>query len=150
MPRLSLQDLPPEGPLLAIDPGTKTLGLAVSDALRLTANPLDTLRRTKLKPDLARLFEVYDHRACVGLIVGMPLNMDGTSGPRAQSVRALSRSILEHRDVPLAFEDERMTSEEAEEAMLAFDLSRAKRARRIDAMAATLILEAALRKLSRP
>ena len=148
MPQLDLADLPETGALLGIDPGTKTLGLAISDGLRFTATPLQTLQRSKLKRDLEALFQIYDQRDCVGLIVGLPLNMDGSMGPRAQSVRALVRSILELRDVPLAYQDERLTTAEAERAMIEANLSRARRKVLIDKSAAALILQAALDRLA--
>ena len=148
MPQLDLADLPETGALLGIDPGTKTLGLAISDGLRFTATPLQTLQRSKLKRDLEALFQIYDQRDCVGLIVGLPLNMDGSMGPRAQSVRALVRRILELRDVPPAYQDERLTTAEAERAMIEANLSRARRKVLIDKSAAALILQAALDRLA--
>lgn len=145
MPILSLSQLPSNGPLLAIDPGSKTLGIAASDALRLIASPVETLARgRKLAPTLEKLFAIYDDRNCVGLILGLPLNMDGGSGPRVQATKALAYSILQHRDVPLAYQDERLTSAEAERAMISADLSRERRSQSLDASAAAIILQTAL------
>ncbi len=148
MPRLDLTDFPPSGALIGIDPGTRTLGLALCDAGRLIASPLTVIRRRKLKADLAALFAIYDEKHAVGMVIGLPLNMDGTEGPRAQSVRALAYNILQHRDIPIAFQDERWSSLEAERAMIEADLSRARRAELIDASAASVILQTAIDRLA--
>lgn len=142
---VTLCDLPESGPLLAIDPGSKTLGIAASDELRMIGSPVETIRRgKKLAPALSRLFDIYDERRCTGIILGLPLNMDATEGPRAQSARALAHHILQKRDIPLAFQDERMSSAQAERAMLDADLSRRRRSELIDASAAAIILQTAL------
>ncbi|MEE9381058.1 MAG: Holliday junction resolvase RuvX [Hyphomonadaceae bacterium] len=148
MPRLELKDFPPVGALIGIDPGTKTLGLALCDAGRLIASPHHTIKRKKLKADLETLLAIYDETRAVGFVVGLPLNMDGTEGPRAQSVRALAHNILQYRDVPVAFQDERLSSAEAERAMIEADLSRARRAELIDASAASVILQTAIDRLA--
>ena len=149
MPELDLLHLPKSGPLLGLDPGAKSVGVAVSDSLRMIATPLEIiLRGRKLRPVLERLFEIYDDRACAGLIVGLPLNLDGSSGPRVQAAKALVHNILNHRDVPLAFQDERLSSAEAERVMIDADLSRARRAEAIDASAAAIILQTALDRLA--
>ena len=147
MALIDLTDLPKSGPLIGIDPGSKTLGIAASDGLRLIASPVETIKRTKLKNDLKRLFELYDERGAAGLVVGLPLNMDGSEGPRAQSARALVRNIVQTRDVPVALQDERMSSAQAERAMLEADLSRARR-ELIDASAASVILQTAIDRLA--
>lgn len=137
--------MPESGALLGLDPGTKTLGVAACDAGRLIASPVETIARGRtLAPVLDRLFALYDARACVGLVVGLPLNMDGSEGPRAQSARALAANIVARRDVPVALQDERLTTAQAERAMIAADLSRAKRALAIDSAAAALILQTAM------
>ncbi|MEL6324946.1 MAG: Holliday junction resolvase RuvX [Pseudomonadota bacterium] len=141
-----IDDLPATGALIGIDPGTKTLGIAATDALRLIASPVTTIRRTKLAADLSALFEIYDQRNAAALIVGLPLNMDGSEGPRAQSARAFVRNVLKARDIPIALQDERLSSAEAERAMLEADLSRARRAELIDASAAAVILRAAIER----
>ena len=149
MPELNLQDLPVTGPLLGLDPGSKSLGLAASDTTRLIASPVEIIPRgKKLWPALQRLFEIYDARQSVGLIVGLPLNLDGTSGPRVQAAKALVHNILAFRDIPLAFQDERLSSAEAERAMLAADMTRARRSETIDASAAAIILQTALDRLA--
>lgn len=141
---MKLSDLPGEGPLLGLDPGTKTIGVAVSDPLRTIATGLGTVVRRKFTADAAALFAYYDDRACVGLVVGMPVNMDGSPGPRAQSVRAFARNLENVRSVPLAYWDERLSTAAAERALLAADTSRAKRAEVVDALAAAFILQGAL------
>lgn len=145
---VDLKALPREGVLIGIDPGSKTLGIAASDRLRMIASPVTTIRRTKLAADLQALFALCDERRATGLIIGLPLNMDGSEGPRAQSARALARNILKARDLPVAFQDERLSSAEAERAMLEADLSRARRAELIDASAAAVILRAAMDRLA--
>lgn len=149
MPELDLLHLPKSGPLLGLDPGAKSVGVAVSDSLRMIATPLEMIPRgRKLRPSLERLFEIYDDRACAGLIVGLPLNLDGSSGPRVQAAKALVHNILNHRDIALAFQDERLSSAEAERVMIDADLSRARRAEAIDASAAAIILQTALDRLA--
>lgn len=148
MALLNLLALPGTGPLIGIDPGSKTLGIAASDGLRLIASPVETIPRTKLANDLSALFALYDGRSAVGLVCGLPLNMDGSEGPRAQSARALVRNILKTRDVPIAFQDERLSTAQATRAMLDADLSRARRAELIDASAASVILQTALDRLA--
>ncbi|MEO0816209.1 MAG: Holliday junction resolvase RuvX [Pseudomonadota bacterium] len=149
MPLLALNDLPPRGPLLGLDPGSKTIGLAACDAGRLIASPVETLAKgRKLATVLERLFAILDDRGAVGLVIGLPLNMDGTEGPRAQSARALAHNILKVRDVPITLFDERLSSAQAERAMLEADLSRARRAELIDASAAAVILQAAIDQLA--
>ena len=149
MPELDLLNLPKSGPLLGLDPGTKTVGVAASDGLRMIATPIEVIPRgRKLKPVLQRLFEIFDERSCAGLVIGLPLNLDGTPGPRVQSTKALVFNILQYRDVPLAFQDERLSSAEAERVMIEADLSRARRAEAIDASAAAIILQTALDRLA--
>ena len=149
MPELNLQDFPSNGPLLGVDPGAKSLGVAVSDSLRMIATPVEIITRgKKLRPALTRLFDIYDDRACSGLIMGLPLNLDGTAGTRVQAAKALAHNILQFRDVPLFFQDERLSSAEAERVMLAADLTRARRAETIDASAAAIILQTALDRLA--
>jgi putative Holliday junction resolvase len=144
---ISLAELTPSGALLALDPGSKTIGVAVSDPTRLIASALETIRRSKLAADAARIFTLYDGRACTGLIVGLPLNMDGSEGPSAQAARAFGRNLLGVRDVPLAFVDERLTTAGAERALIEADASRARRAEVIDAAAAAFLLQGVLDRL---
>jgi putative Holliday junction resolvase len=142
-----LTDLPPVGALLGLDPGTKTVGIAVSDGARIAATPLETVKRSKFKADAERIFALYDDRQCTGIVLGMPINMDGTSGPRAQSVRAFARNLLNIRDVPLAFWDERLSTVAVERTLLEADTRRSRRREVIDKMAAAYILQGALDRL---
>ncbi|KJS38520.1 MAG: Holliday junction resolvase [Hyphomonas sp. BRH_c22] len=145
-----LASLPRTGVLLGIDPGTRTMGVAATDATRMIASPVETIHRGKtLGPSITRLFEIYDARKAVALIVGLPLHMDGTEGRRAQSTRALVYNILLRRDVLVAFQDERLSSAEAESVMISADMSARRRAERIDASAAAVILKSALDALDR-
>lgn len=146
---VDLNELPESGPLIGVDPGSKTLGIAASDALRLIASPVETIQRgKKFAPSLQKLMEIIDERKAVGLIIGLPLNMDGSEGPRAQSTRALAKNIASATDIPIAFFDERLSSAQAERGMLEADLSRARRSELIDASAASLILQTALDRIA--
>lgn len=148
-----LKPLLGNGRLMALDVGSKTIGIATSDALRLLATPLKTLKRGKLAADLAVLDEVVRQNAIAALVVGLPLNMDGTEGPRCQSVRQFVTNIANHGPAPLAnlpvvFQDERLSTAAVTRGMIDdYDMSRAKRAERIDAAAAAWILESALARL---
>src|SRR3954452_23603293 len=95
--------LPPTGKLLGLDLGTKTIGVAVSDGMRYSATPLETIQRTKFTADAARLLELIAENGAVGIVLGLPLNMDGSEGPRVQSTRAFARSLAQKTDIPLAF-----------------------------------------------
>jgi len=151
MPIVTLQDLPPRGALLGIDPGAKAIGVAASDASRLIANPVEAIMRgKKLAPSLDRLFALYDQRQCVGLVMGLPKNMDGTEGPRAQSARSLVQNIIGRRDIPVAFWDERLSSAGVERTLLDADTSRARRDEVIDKLAAAWILQGAIDRLHNP
>jgi len=144
---VDLFDLPREGVLLALDPGAARIGVAATDRSRMLASPVETIPKPKLGPALARLFELYDSREAAGLIIGLPLNTDGTAGPRVQSVRTLASSILKIRDIPIAFQDERFSSSEAGAALRAAGASRRQREAKLDAHAAAIILRDALARL---
>jgi len=145
MPIIALQELPPRGPLLGLDPGAKSIGVAACDPGRLIASPVEVIQRgKKLAPSLDRLFALYDLRQCVGLVMGLPKNMDGTEGPRAQSARSLAQNILQRRDIPLAMWDERLSSAGVERALLEADASRSRRDEVIDKLAAAWILQGAI------
>ncbi len=146
MPVTDLLDLPPSGVLLGLDPGTAKIGIAATDAARILATPIVTIPKKKLAPTLAFLFHMYDDLRAVGMIVGLPLNTDGTSGPRVQSVRTLARNILNYRDVPLAFQDERYSTFAAED-MLNETPGRRRGPKDVDSVAAAIILKAALEQL---
>jgi putative Holliday junction resolvase len=148
MPLVSLQELPPKGPLLGLDPGSKAIGVAGCDANRLIATALEAITRgKKLAPALDRIFALYDQRASVGIVLGLPRNMDGSEGPRAQSARSLAANIIGRRDVPVALWDERLSSAGVERALLEADTSRARRDEVIDKLAAAWILQGAIDRL---
>lgn len=143
----TIDALPPRGALMGLDPGTKTIGVAVSDGLRMTTTALETIRRRRFADDALRLAGIARHRAVVGVVVGLPLNMDGTAGPRAQSARAFARNVAAALDLPVALMDERLSSFAAEEAMLAAGVPRGRMAGAVDKVAAAIILQGALDRL---
>ena len=130
--------------LLGLDIGKKTIGLALSDRGLKIASPLKILRRTKFTLDATTLLEIIDAQSVGGLVLGWPVNMDGSTGRRCDSVRDFAHELLKFRDIPIAFQDERMSTVAVESAMIAADLTRAKRAARLDALAACWILQTAL------
>jgi len=135
------------GPLLGLDPGTKTLGLAISDRTRIIATPLKTIRRKKFTPDAAELLEIYDSNEAAALIIGLPVNMDGSAGPRVQSVKDFAINLLKIRDLPILFWDERLSTMAVTRGMLEADMSRKKRAQNVDKLAAGYILQGVLDRL---
>lgn len=135
------------GRLIGIDAGTKTLGLALSDVTRSIASALETIRRTKFKADAARLLALAETHAVQGFVVGLPANLDGTEGPRAQGTRAFARNLNALSPLPILLWDERLTTVEAERMLIAADASRKRRADVIDKLAATLILQGALDRM---
>ncbi|RMH47853.1 MAG: Holliday junction resolvase RuvX [Alphaproteobacteria bacterium] len=139
--------LPPTGALVGLDLGTKTIGVAVSDGLRTVATPLETLRRRKFRDDAARLLEIAAGRSAVGFVLGLPVNMDGSEGPRAQSTRAFARNLSRLTSLPIALWDERLSTVAAERALLEADTSRKRRAEVIDSVAAAYILQGMLDRL---
>jgi len=153
MPVLTLETLPAALPanrrLMGLDVGTKTIGLAVSDALLGLASPLETIKRNKFAADAQHLLQLADRYEVGGLIVGLPLALDGSEGPRCQSVRQFAANLLAIRDMPLAFQDERLSTAAVERAMIDdADMSRKKRAAAIDRAAAAYILQGALDRLA--
>jgi len=140
--------LPQTGALAGLDLGTKTIGVAVSDGMRSVATPLETIRRSKFTEDAARLLEIVAGRALVGIVIGLPMNMDGSEGPRCQSARAFARNLERLTPLPLAFWDERLSTVAAERALLEADTSRARRNQVIDHVAAGYILQGALDRLA--
>ena len=141
-------DLPPQGALMGLDPGTKTIGVAISDGLRMTATALETISKGKFSKDAARLAEIAKGRDIAGVVVGLPRNMDGSEGPRAQSARAFARNLIQALDLPVALWDERLTTVAAERTLLEADTSRKRRAQVIDSLAAQFILQGALDRLA--
>lgn len=142
-----------DGRLMALDVGTKTVGIATSDLRRTLATPLTTLRRSKLASDLAVLAELAAKHEVKALAVGLPLNMDGSEGPRCQSVRQFVVNIANHGPpalaaLPIVMQDERLSTAAVTRGMIDdYDMSRARRAERVDAAAAAWILESALARL---
>ncbi|MEM9148764.1 MAG: Holliday junction resolvase RuvX [Pseudomonadota bacterium] len=135
------------GPLMGLDLGTKTIGVAVSDGLRLTATGLETIRRRRFGEDAARLGEIAAGRGLVGIVLGLPLNMDGSAGPRVQATRAFARNLAGVLPLPIAFWDERMSTAAVERTLIAADSSRKRRSEVIDKLAAAYILQGALDRL---
>ncbi len=148
MSLITLDDLrSTTGPLLGIDPGTKTFGLAVSDSTRLIATAVHTIKRKKFTPDAAKIFALYDERNCTAIIIGYPLNMDGSEGPRCQSVKDFAHNLMGIRDVAIYFQDERLSTAAVTRTMIEADMSRAKRAENVDKLAASYILQGVLDRL---
>ena len=151
MPICKLNDMPaalsPGQRLLGLDIGKKTIGLAISDASLLVASPLKILWRRKFTPDAEDMFALADSEQVGGLILGWPVNMDGSEGPRCDATRDFAHALMRLRDLPVAFQDERLSTQAVESAMLAADMTRARRAVRRDALAAGWILQAALDRI---
>jgi putative holliday junction resolvase len=131
-----------------LDLGTVTIGVAVSDGYRSVASPLETIKRTKFTADAARLLSIAEGRNLAGFVLGLPLNMDGTEGPRCQSTRAFARNLERLTPLPIAYWDERLSTVAAERALLEADTSRKRRAEVIDHVAAGYILQGLLDRLT--
>ena len=136
--------LPPRGALLGLDLGTKTIGIASSDPERRLAAGVETISRKTFTVDATRLLSLAAERKATGLVLGLPLNMDGSEGPRAQSTRAFARNLAKLTALPIAFWDERLSTAAVERDLIAADVSRLKRAAIIDQHAAAFILQGAL------
>jgi len=152
-PPLPIEDLParlqPEARLLGLDVGTKTVGLALSDVTRTIATPYETLRRGKFTADAKKIAEIVEKMGVGGLVIGLPFNLDGSEGPRAQSTRAFARNLAGHVFVPMAFWDERLSTAAVERHLIEADASRKRRGEVIDRMAAAYILQGALDRIRR-
>jgi putative holliday junction resolvase len=150
---LSLADtvaaLPPRGALIGLDLGTKTIGVAVSDPDRRVAAPVETISRQRFNLDARRILDLAAERRAAGLVLGLPINMDGSEGPRAQATRAFARNLARLTELPIVLWDERLSTAAVERALIAADASRAKRKNVIDQHAAAYILQGALDRLSR-
>ena len=140
--------LPPMSALMGLDLGTKTIGVAVSDTLRNVSTPLETVRRKKFGIDAARLMDLIAERNIVGVVLGLPFNMDGSEGPRCQSTRAFARNLSRLIDIPITYWDERLSTVAAERALLEADTSRKRRSEVIDHVAAGYILQGMLDRLA--
>lgn len=140
--------LPTGGKLAGLDVGTKTIGVAICDAEWTFAGPRETIRRTKFTKDLASLGTILENEQVAGLVVGLPLNMDGTDSPRTQSVRAFARNLAPLA-LPVLLWDERWSTQAVERAMIEADVSRARRAEKVDSLAAAHILQGAIDALAK-
>ena len=141
--------LPPRGALIGLDLGTKTIGVAASDPDRRLAAGVETIARKTFTKDADRILALAADRRVVGFVLGLPLNMDGSEGPRAQSTRSFARNLAKRTVLPIAFWDERLSTVAVERELIAADASRAKRAAVIDQHAAAFILQGALDRLLR-
>ena len=139
--------LTPGTRLIGIDLGTKTIGLALSDVTRTIATPLETIRRVKFTPDVAHLLAIAAEHGIAGLVLGLPVNMDGSEGPRAQATRAFARNLNKLSALPILLWDERLSTSAAERTLIEADTSRKRRAEVIDKMAAGIILQGALDRM---
>lgn len=140
--------LPAMQALIGLDLGEKTIGVAISDISQSVATPMETIRRKKFGIDAARLLEIIDHRSVGAIILGLPMNMDGSEGPRCQSTRAFARNLTRLTPLPIGFWDERLSTVAAERALLEADTSRKRRSEVIDHVAASFILQGVLDRLS--
>ncbi len=140
--------LAPGARLLGLDVGTKTVGLALSDVERRVATPLETLRRKKFSVDGPALVALAEKHGVGGWVIGLPINMDGSEGPRAQSTRAFARNLAALTDLPMAFWDERLSTAAVTRTLLEVDASRKRRAQVVDKMAAAYILQGALDRIA--
>jgi putative Holliday junction resolvase len=143
------QHLPARGTLIGLDLGTKTIGVASSDPDRRLATAVETIARKNFSSDAARLNELAAERKAVGFVLGLPINMDGSEGPRAQSTRAFARNLARLTELPIALWDERLSTAAVERELIAADVTRARRAKVIDQHAALFILQGALDRLAR-
>ncbi|MGL4439255.1 MAG: Holliday junction resolvase RuvX [Bosea sp. (in: a-proteobacteria)] len=148
LPLVPLHDIPAllrrHQRLLGLDLGTKTIGLALSDVGLTIATPLETITRVKYSKDVRKMLDIVEKLDVGALVIGLPINMDGTEGPRAQSTRAFVRNLPSLTDLPVAFSDERMSTLAVTRALMEADASRARRAELVDKMAAAYILQNAL------
>lgn len=144
------ETLPPKGALLGLDVGTKTIGIAISDPGRSVASPVETIRRTKFSDDVLRLEALIDTRRVIGFVIGLPVALDGSEGPRCQSVRQFAANLMARRDLPTLLWDERFSTAAVERFLVdEADMSRKRRAEVVDKMAAAYILQGALDALNR-
>ncbi len=141
--------LPARGALIGLDLGSKTIGVAVSNPDRRLAIPVETIVRKRFNLDAERLFVLAGERRAVGFVLGLPVNMDGSEGPRVQSTRAFARNLAKLTELPIALWDERLSTAAVERALIAADASRAQRKAVIDQHAAAYILQGALDRLAR-
>ena len=141
--------VPPGQRLIGLDVGTKTIGLALSDTRLVIASPLDTIRRRRFRDDVAALFTAIDAQGVGGMVIGLPLALDGRDTPRTQSVRAFARNLLALRDLPALLWDERLSTAAVTREMIAADITRKRRAEIVDKVAAAYILQGCLDAMPR-
>lgn len=140
--------LPQYAPVVGLDLGERTIGVAVSDTTRTVASPMETIRKSKFTDDAKRLFALMESRGAVAIVIGLPVNMDGTEGTRCQSNRAFARNLLRLHDLPIVFWDERMSTMAVNRMLIEeMDVTRARRAEVVDKAAAAWILQGALERL---
>lgn len=139
--------IPERGKIMGLDLGTKTIGVAISDGMRYSATPLETIKRTKFTQDAERIVALIGQNQVVAVILGLPLNMDGSEGPRVQSTRAFARNLAPRINLPIAFWDERLSTSAVTRMMIEADLRRDRRAEVVDKLAASYILQGALDRL---
>lgn len=135
------------GSLIGVDPGTKTLGIASSDVTRLIATPFTTIKRTKFSQDAEKLFSIYDQYKASAIVMGLPINMNGSYGPRSQSVKDFCGNLIRMRDIPIFLWDERLSTLAVKRGMIDADLSREKQKKNVDKLAAAYILQGLLDRL---
>ena len=143
-----IYEIPKKQRLLGLDLGTKTIGVAISDKLQTIATPLETIKRKKFSSDVEKLFEIIDRENIGAIVIGLPINMDNSEGPRCQSVRQFARNMLKLRELAIFFQDERMSSQAVAKTMDAAALSHTRQEELIDKLAAGYILQSALERMS--
>ena len=143
-----LKDKARGGRLLGLDVGSKTIGLALSDTRWMIATPMQTIKRVKFTKDALALADIVAKQGITGLVIGLPINMDGSEGPKCQSVRQFAENLMAHIPLPMSLWDERMSTMAVTRTLLEADMSRAKRGEVVDKMAAAYILQGALDRLS--
>ena len=148
-PGALLAAVAPGARLLGLDVGTKTIGLALSDTRRVIASPLDTIRRKRFRDDMAALLAAIDRNGAGGVVIGLPLALDGGDSPRTQSVRAFTRNLMALRDLPALLWDERLSTAAVTREMIAADITRKRRAEIVDKVAAAYILQGCLDAMRR-
>jgi len=152
MPVLDLAEmksaLAPGRRLMGLDVGTKTIGIALSDTSFMVATSLMTMRRTKFSRDVEELFRLIDEHNVGGLVIGLPVNMDGTQGPKCQSIRHFGKNLMDRRDMPVSYWDERWSTQAVTRTLLDADASRKRRGEVVDKLAASYILQGALDRLA--
>ncbi len=143
-----IADLPRGARLMGLDLGTKTIGLAISDVERRIASPLETIRRTKFTADVEALLNLANKHGVAVLVIGLPLNMDGSEGPRVQATKAFSRNLAQKTDLPQFFWDERLSTAAVTRTLIEADASRARRGELVDKMAAAYILQGVIDRVA--